>query len=176
MGSRITLTAKEREIARVEGAARHRRRTQGGSRMVFGRASASIHEGGVWGELAVARALGLPPEVVCGDRPDKEGDLGVPGLQVRHTALEYGRLPLHPTTRTDGRAGDADDHLFTLVRGLPADLELAGWCLGREGKIERWWRTDIPYPCYLVPTSELRPVDREWRELLEARLPRFPAS
>jgi hypothetical protein len=83
------------------------------------------------------------------------GDVG--DLEVRATERTDGSLILHPS--------DPDDAPFVLVVGCPPTLGIAGWLRGGEGKVDRWWRTDVRSPAYFVPQSALRPL----AELVEVR-------
>ena len=85
----------------------------------------------------------------CGvNGPDLAGDVGP--YHVRSTRNLGGCLSLHKT--------DPDEAPFICVVGAMPDLRIVGWAFAHEGKQERYWRTDIPAPCYLVPQRVLRPM------------------
>lgn len=91
------------------------------------------------GELALAKALGLYWRGAL-------GEFTVPGIgpiKVRTTDSPGGSLVLHKT--------DPDEQPFVLVVGQNASFRIVGWIYGREGKNERFWRTeDVQSPAYLV--------------------------
>ncbi len=97
------------------------------------------HIVGACGELAVAKALGTY-------WPGAIGDFTIPEVgpvQVRTTDCPGGSLLLRPE--------DPDDQPFMLVVGQNATYRIVGWIYGREGKIERFWRTeDVQSPAYFI--------------------------
>jgi len=99
---------------------------------------------GTLGEMAVAKWLNQFWSGALGDL--KAADVGL--LQIRAT-VHGTHLLLHPA--------DADEQIFILVTGLPPVLRLCGWCRGREGKQQRYWR-DLAggRPAYCVPQAALR--------------------
>jgi len=118
---------------------------------------------GALGERAAAKTLGLPFDgCIGGDAAI--GDLRH-GIQVRTTPHDHGCLILHPT--------DADGTPWVLVTGRAPALHVAGWCFGRDGKRDQFWRI-TSRPAYFVPADALEPIStlRAWvceRERLEAR-------
>ena len=102
---------------------------------------------GAAAELAVAKALN---RYWCGlDGSDRlVGD--VDGCQVRHSRRPNASLILH--------SRDLDDQRFILVVGSMPVLTVKGWLWGGEGKVDRFWRRDVPRPAYFVPAGELRPM------------------
>jgi hypothetical protein len=99
-------------------------------------------------EMAVAKAL----DRFWSDSPapDYGGDVGE--LHVRHTTREDGRLILRPS--------DPDEGTFVLVTGSIPAFRVVGWITGRDGKAGE--PHDIPNgrpPCWMVPQSELRPIE-----------------
>lgn len=103
---------------------------------------------GAAAELAVARALN---RYWCGlDGSDRlVGD--VDGCQVRHSRRPDASLILH--------SRDLDDQRFILVVGSMPVLRLAGWAFGHEGKVEGFFRRDVPRPAFFVPQSALRRME-----------------
>ena len=94
---------------------------------------------GACGELAVAKSLGVYWLGVLGDFTVP--DIGP--VQVRTTDCPGGSLILHPD--------DPDDAPFVLVVGQNACYRIVGWIYGREGKNERFWRTeDVRSPAYFI--------------------------
>jgi len=108
---------------------------------------------GALGEAAVASVL----DVYW--RPGSLGDRDVARYEVRSTTHERGGLILHESDE-DGVA-----YICAIVRG--PEVTLAGWLVGGQGKVTRYWRSDLPRPCYLVPQEELFDIDdlvRRWEE------------
>jgi hypothetical protein len=64
-------------------------------------------------------------------------------FQVRQTWRELGSLILHPE--------DHDQHQHILVTGVMPDYWLTGWAWGFEGKLKKYWRTDVRNPAFFVP-------------------------
>jgi hypothetical protein len=102
-------------------------------------------------EIAVAKALNrywlnpiLPGQV--------RGTSDLTGINVRSTPRPDGCLLLHQA--------DPDDLPFVLVRGTAPTLDLPGWCYGREGKNEGFWRDDDRVrPAFFVPAAALHPIE-----------------
>jgi hypothetical protein len=103
---------------------------------------------GALGEVAVAKAMGA---YWYGAETYARAKGDAARLQVRSTQREGGSLIVHPD--------DPDDAVFVLVVGRPPRFRIPGWLAGGEAKQERWWRTDIPTPAYLVPQAALRSID-----------------
>jgi hypothetical protein len=131
-------------VDRFVGAVERHRKT------MFGDDRIGAHVLGAWGEAVIAQATGLYwPNDDC--QPDRhEPDVGP--WHVRTTARANFGLALHNT--------DPDDEPFVLVVAKPGPLfDIVGWCLARDGKRNDYWRTDIPYPAYVVPRDALKPFD-----------------
>ena len=111
---------------------------------------------GAQAELAVSKILNLPWDgtwlpIAVWDKWKHEGT-DVSGLEIRSTTLATGRLILHHS--------DKDHAPYVLVISSPAsEFQLMGWCYGIDGKQAKYWRTNVPRPCYMVPQSELKTVD-----------------
>lgn len=111
------------------------------------------HREGAAGELAFALATGREwrPSL------DPDRDIGdVEGTHVRATKYHSGHLILHPE--------DREGVPFVLCTGIRPRLTLRGWCWIDEGREDRYWRTDIPWPAFLVPQRELRPFNVDRRD------------
>lgn len=111
---------------------------------------------GALAELAVSRALDLPWDgkwlpVPEWDTWKLEGN-DVGKLEIRSTERFDGRLILHPS--------DKDYSPYVLVTSdAHPTYRLVGWVYGREGKEDKYWRDNVPRPCYMVPQSNLRTID-----------------
>lgn len=99
---------------------------------------------GVCYEMVVAKALHI----------DYDGDIGVVGnydvggkYEVRGTKYRNGCLLLHPEDK---------EAPYILVTGEGKDFNIVGWIMGSEGKKDKYWRTDVRYPCYFVPQDALK--------------------
>lgn len=120
----------------------------GRSRPVPGSPPWEAHIVGACGELTLAKALdrhwlGSPGTL------DPEGD--VAGYQVRTTTLPGGCLIVKPS--------DPDAAVFVLVVGPEPAYRIAGWMVGGDAKVPRWWRADVAFPAWFVPQSALAPFD-----------------
>lgn len=107
---------------------------------------------GLLAEFAAAKGLGLLPfEPVVGALDTKHGDIG-PGLQVRGTHYDTGRLLLHDK--------DDDDHRFILVTGHSGFYVLRGWIYARHGKHPSYWKLYKGRGAYWVDQSRLQPMSK----------------
>lgn len=124
---------------------------------------------GALAELAVSRALNLHWDgkflpIKIWDTWKIEGN-DVGKLEVRSTERSNGRLILHPKDK------DFSPYILVLsyTSGPPfvtTDNELcepvyklAGWVYGIDGKKDKYWRDNVPKPCYMVPQSDLKTMD-----------------
>jgi len=81
------------------------------------------------------------------------------GLEVKTTKYKGGRLLIQSWNRDD-----APYVLATVPSDLPdaiknqknIQVELVGWCIGKEAKDETWWMDDWRRPCFGLPQSKLR--------------------
>lgn len=100
-------------------------------------------------ELAVAKATGAYWFAHVGSADTElPGDVG--NLQVRSTGYATGCLVLHKA--------DDDDAKFLLVIANAPRFKIAGWMFGKDGKKEKYWKTEWERPCYLVPQDDLTPI------------------
>lgn len=102
---------------------------------------------GAFGEMAVAKALGLYWE--GGVDTFKAPDIGT--FQVRSSRHENGRLIV--------RNNDKDEDIFILVVGKAPNYEIVGWIKGAEAKCDAY--LDDPNnlrPAWFVPQEDLHPI------------------
>lgn len=141
----ISLTASEMMLAAQAGVMRTVenlvRGAQGAHGASVGDWSMSIE--GALAEWAASKALG---KHWPGKGQMRGDDIG--GLQIRSTPNPAGHLILHKT--------DRDEDIFILMIGAASEWRPAGWIRGKSGKQDRFWRTDVRAPCFMVPQSELR--------------------
>lgn len=110
---------------------------------------------GALAELAVSRALNLPwdgkwlPISVWDDWKLEGNDVGK--LEVRSTERANGRLILHPSDK------DYSPYLLVTSEAHPT-YKLVGWVYGKEGKLDQYWRDNVPRPCYMVPQDNLQTI------------------
>ena len=111
---------------------------------------------GTLAELAVSRALNLPWDgkwlpIAIWDSWKLEGN-DVGKLEIRSTDRSDGRLILHPS--------DKDFSPYVLVTSdAHPSYKLVGWVYGIDGKNEKYWRDNVPRPCYMVPQTNLKSID-----------------
>lgn len=101
---------------------------------------------GCYGEMAVAKALGIYWDGALGDYKAKD----VGPYQVRATRHASGKLILHPR--------DEDDDIFILVVINKKPLiQIVGWIYASEGKQEKYWAdpTRKNRHAFFVPQSDL---------------------
>lgn len=44
-------------------------------------------------------------------------------------------------------------------------FKMVGWILGKEGKQDKYWRDNVPRPCYMVRQEDLRNMDDLMKEM-----------
>lgn len=107
-----------------------------------------IHIEGACGELAAAKALGLP-----WDGPvntfRRGGDVG--DLQVRTRSNHDWDLLIRPK--------DRPDDVFILVTGVAPSYVVRGWILGKHAQVPKYLKEygGRP-PAFFVPQRDLRPI------------------
>lgn len=152
----VTLTFAEMLVAGNGGVLRHvnavKRRVQDPD--AHHRDPLEAQVSGAIAEWAVAKWLGVLWDPSVGltweEVAQVPGDVGK--IEVRSTPYPSGCLPLHDYS--------FDDRAYVLVLSHRApEYTLAGWLWGREGKDRRFWRADLPRPCFLAPQGELRSMD-----------------
>ncbi len=124
-----------------------------GRRDKYGAETQSVwhtHINGALGEVAVAKYLGRYWDGMGALGDLHAADVGG-GVQVRWTGKPNGDLILHPS--------DADDKPFVLVTGDAPRFTLHGWILGRDGKLETYWRDPAGgRAAFFVPQNKLVPI------------------
>lgn len=111
---------------------------------------------GALSELAVSKALNLPWDgsfipISVWDKWKYEGN-DVGKLEIRSTSLAKGRLILHPKDK------DFSPYVLVLSDKHP-EYQLIGWLFGAEGKNSKYWRNNVPKPCFMVPQTKLNSMD-----------------
>jgi len=108
---------------------------------------------GAGAEIAACNALKIPwthAVKIVADPSKLEGDIA-PGVEVRHTVTHSNSLILHPE--------DKDDYSYLLVTGKMPNYVVRGWLKARDGKKDKYWRTDVREPAYFIPQSDLNLID-----------------
>lgn len=105
----------------------------------------AIH--GKMAEFAGARCLGRAwtpggADISTGDVDDR--------VEIRGTEHEHGHLLLYERDR------EIAHREFVLMVGNYPDFRLAGWIVGSEGMLDRFWHDDADPPCWWVSQSALR--------------------
>lgn len=102
---------------------------------------------GAAAEKAYAKWAGLPWDGSRGD----DGDVG--RAEVRATGHDYGCLLLHPPPRDKPHAP------YVLLTGRAPLFTLRGWCWGRDGMKDEYWRDPKGNrPAWFVPQHALKPM------------------
>jgi len=108
-----------------------------------------LHVNGALAEVAAAKVLNLPWTAM-----GALGDHGGPDvgsfIEVRWCKLADGHLLVHKK--------DQDDRAFLLVTGKAPSYTLRGWALGKDAKLDVYWRPG-KRPCYFVPQGVLESID-----------------
>jgi hypothetical protein len=150
---RIALTPEEMEKCVVWGGKRRisalEKRRTGAHGFNRNYEAWSLDIEGVMGELAAAKALGLPYDPVVDALDTDKGDIG-PGLQVRSTRYPQGSLLIH--------GSDRDDDKFILVTGSDGVYDIRGWIHARDGKIDKLWKIYKGRGAYWVGQDWLKPL------------------
>ena len=104
---------------------------------------------GACAEAAVAFGLNL--FWAASTEPDYHGDVGP--YQVRRVDEDRKCLIIKPK--------DRDDQAFISVCGGRGLYVIRGWMYAATAKAlrERYWRSDIDDPAYLVPARDLEPIE-----------------
>jgi hypothetical protein len=141
-----TLSEEEIQAGKRLGNRRYKESRKQGLKQSIKNYSVEIDYLGAWGEIAVAKALGI--EFIPTVNTFKAADIGV-NLQVRTTDWPNGHLLV--------KDRDNDDHIYILCRcpRFPK-FEIVGWCFGREAKNPDWL-TD--FGAYSVPNNKLRSIE-----------------
>lgn len=110
---------------------------------------------GAQAELAASKMLDLPWDgtwlpVSLWDSWKHQGT-DVSGLEIRSTTLSIGRLILHKS--------DKDHAPYLLIIANANKFTLSGWCYGADGKQSKYWRENVPRPCYMVPQGDLKNIE-----------------
>jgi len=155
----MIVKLNKKDIKLAHKVASQRNSSQRGARRSDGkvmRSSINADQIGAEGELAVSKGLGAEWDgkfypIEEWDKWKVDGhDVGM--LEVRTTRYKTGRLIIHDKDQ------DYSPYILVLSYNCP-EFFLAGWCFGNFGKNKKYWREDVPRPCYMVPQSDLRPMD-----------------
>jgi len=156
-GVTVTLTAEQVDLAydvakRRNGIHRANNRADGN---VNGQ-SLAVDIDGAMAELAVCVAYNKPWEnaFVSLERWDNERRMlhDVAHLEVKSTRHPNGCLLVQK------QFSDEPPYVLVITARAP-EFRLAGWLYGWEVKQAKFWRTDVPRPCYMAPQNALRPMD-----------------
>jgi len=145
---RIRLTESEMHHAEIIGKKRQSENISKGRKDAnnFDGDGLGMHILGARGEMAVAKALGLPWDVKLGDL----GAAEVGPLQVRTGTWPGPHLLLHHNDRGN----------FILVQADGRSFNLLGWIPTHEGKSQEYWQDrKAMRPCYWIPASNLRAMN-----------------
>ena len=165
----IELTAGDAHQAVLIGLQRHASNQQAGRQEFNGagqgtRSSPRIHVAGVLGEIAVARALGLPFDPAERVVYRRDSDDLAPGLEVRtRTRRHYDELYVHEKDRPgliyvlaklDAPTPD-EEGAYDLSSRI---VEIAGWISSQEAMLVRR-RVNFGKPNWACHQRHLHPID-----------------
>lgn len=116
-----------------------------------GVAGLAVHIEGSAGELAVAKALGIPWDATVNtfkSLPDLTGN-----IEIRTRSKSDYDLLIRPD--------DKDDKIFVLViRKSTKIFDVIGWIKAKDAKQEQWLKTHGNRPAaYFVPQQELKGIE-----------------
>lgn len=146
----VTLTDAEIQYAEHTGKARNEYNKGMGFTPTYGAPRyLAMDIEGVLAEIAVGKGLNVPwDEKRFGNIVT--GPMGE--VHIRSTTHLTGSLILHPR--------DQDDAVYLLVLNNNPNFTLAGWLLGKDGKLDKYWReAGVRHPAFFVPQSALHPVE-----------------
>ncbi len=156
----ITLSTEHTELAaRVAEQRNVTQRTAGRADGIVSRSSIAADISGSLGEIAVALAFNLPwaNALLSIEKwllaRDCLPDVG--HMEVKATRHRNGCLLLQKHARPE------PPYVLTLLHDLP-NVTLAGWLEGRLAKQEKYWRTDVPKACFMVPQRDLKAMGELW--------------
>lgn len=101
------------------------------------------HVVGCYAECAVAKHLNKFWDGAIGNLLAKD----VGNIQVRASELKSPSLILHPD--------DKDDDYFVCVSVDKNVVTLIGWLHARDGKQDRFWRTDVKNPAWFITAADM---------------------
>lgn len=111
---------------------------------------AAIHMIGAAGELAAAKALGVPWVPTC--NAGKAADIA-PDWQVRTRWNGNYELYVRPND------GQYDRFILVLAHDYPI-MNVMGWCYGHEAQHPEWWHEHGGRPgAWFIPNNELRRIN-----------------
>lgn len=101
------------------------------------------HIVGCYGECAVAKHFNRFWDGSIGNLKAK--DVGT--IQVRASELGNPSMILHPA--------DNDEDYFVCASVKKNVVTLIGWLYARDGKQDRYWRTDVRNPAYFIQSQDM---------------------
>lgn len=114
------------------------------------------HQIGVAGEWVVVRQFGWYGRWNDFSNTEDGRHAGdVNGYEIRSTMHPQGGLLLRPKDVKH----KATSQVFILVRLSSEGGRLMGWYRLEAGAVDKWWRTGIRSPAWIVPAKVLNPMD-----------------
>jgi len=102
-------------------------------------------------EYLVAQSLDLSWRPFVANPGELLADVGN-SLQVRQTNHLNGSLIIYTK--------DPVNHDYVLVVGSMLEQRIVGWIEGKNGKQDKYWRTDVRKASYWVPQSDLHLISK----------------
>lgn len=125
-----------------------------------------VHVHGAIGEIAAAKAIGIYPSLHVNEFRGGKSDLPH-DIEVRHRTKAGYDLII--------RGSDREDRIYVLTRGEPPDIEVAGWCNGKEFCTQKNWKNYGGHgSCWFIPADDLRPMEDLIKIILRNSLDGIP--
>jgi hypothetical protein len=164
MGGVIKLTLNSEYIALGQRIAKLRNASHRG----IGRAdgvvasdSIGMDIDGAYGEIAVALAS---------NKPWTNALLSIEKwLLSRDNLPDVGNMEVKTTRRVSGclliqkHSITKAPYVLVLLDEFPV-VKIVGWMNGEDVKQPKYWRTNVPRPCYMAPQRDLRPIEELLQE------------
>jgi len=111
---------------------------------------------GAYGEIAVAIAL---------NQPWSNAILSIEKwLLSRDNLPDVGNKEVKTTRHPNGclllqrHSSNTAPYVLALLDEFPV-VKLVGWMMGDEVKQPKYWRTNVPKPCFMAPQRDLHPIE-----------------
>jgi len=115
-----------------------------------GREAWGLDVEGAAAEMAVAKGLNRFMPFIINTSTAKDDDLN--GIHVRSTPYAQGHLLIYKD--------DFDEKPYVLAVGAIPRFNLKGFCLGKDGKQQKYFRQTLDGNAFWVPQDQLKSIER----------------